>query len=200
MIEHFGQTEASLMRLRGPIGIYIGSKTPAEIAVSGAVSRMLSRVASTTGPPARMKTNEGRKVKKVATHAPAIPDVNSASGPNTSFVQPPTKPTKATIMISGPGVVSILSGTTTFTAANTYTGVTTVGAGTLQVGNGGTRGTLGTGAVSNNSVLVFNVLGVSGFGDQQILTTPRIGVDYAGHWARRLLRFYLKGNPHVSRP
>lgn len=34
MIEHFDQTEDSLARLRGPIGIYIGSKTPAEIAVS----------------------------------------------------------------------------------------------------------------------------------------------------------------------
>lgn len=34
MIEHFGQTEESLARLRGPIGIYIGSKTPAEISVS----------------------------------------------------------------------------------------------------------------------------------------------------------------------
>ncbi|MEI2415543.1 XdhC family protein [Orrella sp. JC864] len=34
MIEHLGQTEASLRRLRGPVGIYIGSKTPAEIAVS----------------------------------------------------------------------------------------------------------------------------------------------------------------------
>jgi len=34
MIEHFEQTEASLARLRGPIGVYIGSKTPAEIAVS----------------------------------------------------------------------------------------------------------------------------------------------------------------------
>ena len=34
MIEHFGQSEASLARLRGPIGIYIGSKTPPEIAVS----------------------------------------------------------------------------------------------------------------------------------------------------------------------
>ena len=34
MIEHFEQTEASLERLRGPIGIYIGSKTPPEIAVS----------------------------------------------------------------------------------------------------------------------------------------------------------------------
>ncbi len=34
MIEHFDQTEASLSRLKGPIGLYIGSKTPAEIAVS----------------------------------------------------------------------------------------------------------------------------------------------------------------------
>ena len=34
MIEHFDQTPESLKRLRGPIGIYIGSKTPSEIAVS----------------------------------------------------------------------------------------------------------------------------------------------------------------------
>ena len=34
MMQHFGQTEESLGRLRGPIGIYIGSKMPSEIAVS----------------------------------------------------------------------------------------------------------------------------------------------------------------------
>lgn len=34
MMEHFEQTEASIAQLRGPIGIYIGSKTPPEIAVS----------------------------------------------------------------------------------------------------------------------------------------------------------------------
>ena len=33
-----------------------------------------------------------------------------------------------------------------------------------------------------------------------IARRPRIGVDYAGHWARRLLRFYIKDNPFVSRP
>ena len=32
-----------------------------------------------------------------------------------------------------------------------------------------------------------------------IVKGPRIGVDYAKHWAKRHLRFYLKGNPHVSR-
>ena len=34
MAEHFDINEAGLARLRGPIGIYIGSKTPPEIAVS----------------------------------------------------------------------------------------------------------------------------------------------------------------------
>ena len=34
MIEHFGETAQSLAKLRGPIGIFIGSKTPSEIAVS----------------------------------------------------------------------------------------------------------------------------------------------------------------------
>jgi DNA-3-methyladenine glycosylase len=33
-----------------------------------------------------------------------------------------------------------------------------------------------------------------------IVKRPRIGVDYAGHWAKRHLRFYLKGNPFISRP
>jgi DNA-3-methyladenine glycosylase len=33
-----------------------------------------------------------------------------------------------------------------------------------------------------------------------IVRGPRIGVDYAGHWARRLLRFYIRGNAFVSRP
>jgi DNA-3-methyladenine glycosylase len=34
----------------------------------------------------------------------------------------------------------------------------------------------------------------------RLVRRPRIGVDYAGHWARRLLRFYLAGNGWVSRP
>lgn len=32
-----------------------------------------------------------------------------------------------------------------------------------------------------------------------IVRRPRVGVDYAGHWARRLLRFYIKGNAFVSK-
>lgn len=33
-----------------------------------------------------------------------------------------------------------------------------------------------------------------------IVKRPRVGVDYAKHWAKRLLRFYIKDNPFVSRP
>jgi len=32
-----------------------------------------------------------------------------------------------------------------------------------------------------------------------IVKGPRIGVDYAKHWAKRHLRFYIKNNPCVSR-
>ncbi len=35
---------------------------------------------------------------------------------------------------------------------------------------------------------------------QTIVKRPRIGVDYAKHWAKRLLRFYINGNAFVSRP
>jgi DNA-3-methyladenine glycosylase len=33
-----------------------------------------------------------------------------------------------------------------------------------------------------------------------IVKRARVGVEYAKHWARRHLRFYIKGNPFVSRP
>ncbi len=32
-----------------------------------------------------------------------------------------------------------------------------------------------------------------------IVKRPRIGVDYAKHWAKRLLRFYIKNNSYVSK-
>ena len=59
--------------------------------------------------------------------------------------------------ISGSGSLTQAgSGTLTLFGTNSYTGSTTIHAGTLQVGNGGTSGTLGSGDVNNNSALVFN--------------------------------------------
>jgi DNA-3-methyladenine glycosylase len=34
----------------------------------------------------------------------------------------------------------------------------------------------------------------------RIVERPRIGVDYAGEWAHKPLRFYIEGNRFVSRP
>jgi DNA-3-methyladenine glycosylase len=36
-------------------------------------------------------------------------------------------------------------------------------------------------------------------GPRAIVKRPRVGVDYAGPWAKRHLRFYIRGNPFVSR-
>ena len=33
-----------------------------------------------------------------------------------------------------------------------------------------------------------------------VVKRPRIGVDYSGRWAKRLLRFYIKGNSFISKP
>ena len=59
--------------------------------------------------------------------------------------------------ISGTGTLQQSgAGTLTLTGANTHTGGTLVNAGTLQVGNGGTVGSLGAGITTNNSRLSFN--------------------------------------------
>jgi fibronectin-binding autotransporter adhesin len=47
------------------------------------------------------------------------------------------------------------SGRITLTAANSYTGVTTINSGTVQIGAGGATGTLGTGLITNNANLEF---------------------------------------------
>ena len=52
-------------------------------------------------------------------------------------------------------MAQIGTGTTILTANNTYTGGTTISAGTLQLGNGGTTGSI-VGNVIDNGTLAFN--------------------------------------------
>ena len=59
-------------------------------------------------------------------------------------------------VVSGTGsLVQAGSGTTILTANNTYAGGTTISAGTLQIGNGGTTGSI-VGDVTDNATLAFN--------------------------------------------
>jgi autotransporter-associated beta strand protein len=59
--------------------------------------------------------------------------------------------------ISGNGALKVQAGNVTLTGNNSYTGATTISAGTLQIGNGGTIGSLGTTAsVTDNGTLAFN--------------------------------------------
>ncbi len=54
------------------------------------------------------------------------------------------------------GLVKSGNGLLTLTGSNTYSGSTSISAGTLQMGNGGTSGTPGTGPIVDNAVLSFN--------------------------------------------
>ena len=64
-------------------------------------------------------------------------------------------------LTAGPGGTSnaltkLGSSTLILAGANTYSGVTTISAGTLQIGNGNATGKLGTGNVVDNATLAFN--------------------------------------------
>jgi DNA-3-methyladenine glycosylase len=61
---------------------------------------------------------------------------------------------------------------------------------------------LGVDRSLNNTDLLGDQLYIADVGTEgfRINKRPRIGVDYAGAWARRLLRFYIRGNAHVSKP
>ena len=67
LMTHFGETEASLARLRGPIGIYIGSKTPAEIAVS--VMAEILAVKNGVQLPAEMSVAQAKQRHEAAAEA-----------------------------------------------------------------------------------------------------------------------------------
>jgi autotransporter-associated beta strand protein len=60
-------------------------------------------------------------------------------------------------VITGSGLTKMDGGTLVLTAPNTYTGPTTINAGTLQLGNGGTSGSLSPlSQITNNGSLNFN--------------------------------------------
>jgi autotransporter-associated beta strand protein len=65
-------------------------------------------------------------------------------------------PAFAGTIIGTGGLSKTGNGVLTLTGSNTYSGATTISAGTLQLGAGGALGTAGTGTIADNSVLSFN--------------------------------------------
>ncbi len=72
------------------------------------------------------------------------------------------------------------AGTLVLAGANTYDGTTTVSAGTLQIGNNGTSGTVGTGPVVNNSNLHFKRTDATSFGNTVTGTGTTRQLDGSG--------------------
>ncbi|MBS0249138.1 MAG: autotransporter domain-containing protein, partial [Proteobacteria bacterium] len=94
--------------------------------------------------------------------------------------------------ISGAGgFVQAGSGTTIFNTAQSYTGMTTINAGTLQIGNGGVAGSIASTAIVDNATLAVNksnsyglaanISGTGGFNQIGIGTTSLTGSNtYSG--------------------
>jgi xanthine dehydrogenase accessory factor len=70
MVEHFGLTAADLQRLRGPIGVYIGSKTPPEIAVS--IMAEILAVKNGVALPRDMEVAQAKNLRAVQGNDPAL--------------------------------------------------------------------------------------------------------------------------------
>jgi len=70
LMEHFGLSAADLQRLRGPIGVYIGSKTPAEIAVS--IMAEVLAVKNGVVLPRDMEVAQAKNLRAVQGNDPAI--------------------------------------------------------------------------------------------------------------------------------
>jgi autotransporter-associated beta strand protein len=87
-------------------------------------------------------------VANTLTFAGTTPTINAVAG--LSLIN--------TVIAGTAGLTKIGAGTTILTAANTYTGTTNINGGVLQLGNGGTTGSLSTGniAIGATGTLVFN--------------------------------------------
>jgi len=98
----------------------------------------------------------------IATEAPAEPATPGPFVPGPGGVATPSFTVSQTL--SGTGSLAKLgAGTLVITASDTYSGGTTIMAGALQIGSGGTSGAI-AGNVTNNSTLVFKRSDALSFG------------------------------------
>jgi len=86
--------------------------------------------------------------------------------------------TNGAVTKAGPGVL-------TFNGANTYSGITTINAGTLRAGNGNALGT-GAGGVINNATLDIgaNTLNIGGVYNQAYHSTLKLTINSLSTWGK----------------
>jgi autotransporter-associated beta strand protein len=113
-------------------------------------------------------------VKNLTVNGAAATTLNGTLQASSGLLFSSTGTSTVNGVISGAASVTQAgSGTVTLVANNTYTGTTTVNAGsTLQVGNNTPTGTLGSGAVTNNGNLIFNNSGAKPQQQHQRLGQP----------------------------
>jgi autotransporter-associated beta strand protein len=142
----FGTIEAALTKVGATGTVFVNNGTYAEaVTLSSQTLRMLGTNPSTAG------TVTINSIAGAGTI-----DTSSVGPLANSLVVGDASSTTFSGVISGTGSLTKQgTGTLTLTGTNSYT-TTTISAGTLQVGNGGTSGTLGSGAITNNANLTIN--------------------------------------------
>ncbi|MEY4488927.1 MAG: hypothetical protein RIQ79_1435, partial [Verrucomicrobiota bacterium] len=90
-----------------------------------------------------------------ANHFISAPLALTAGGAFADIADSTTLTLSGDVSGTGVGIVKSGNGTLLLTANTTYTGATSVAAGTLQIGNGGTSGSV-TGSIATSGVLRFN--------------------------------------------
>ena len=154
-----GGTTVSGGMLQANVGTDAGAKTmfgTGPVSVSGATLKIL---AGSTGNAMSFANNlvldnaNFTSEDAVITYSGTI----SLTNANTVHVQWGNKNAIFSNTVSGTGSITKTGGGSLILAgANDYSGTTTITTGTLQVGNGGATGSLGSGAVTNNGTLTFN--------------------------------------------
>ncbi|BCU78224.1 autotransporter-associated beta strand repeat-containing protein [Luteolibacter sp. LG18] len=144
----------------------VTANTAADLAISGTVSNTGGLTKTGTGTLLLTGTNTWSGTTTISAGTLQIGDGGASGTPGTGNITNNAalvlnRDATSTITIAGnlTGTGTVTqngAGKTILTGANTWSGLTTLAAGTLQVGNGGATGSLGSNGVVNNGVLVFN--------------------------------------------
>ena len=126
------------------------------ISSTGAVSLTSNSTVTLTGSITTTDTTSGN-VSIQATGLAGAGNVALASGRVLTVTQSGSSTYSGVISGSTSTVTKLGAGALSLTGANTYSGGTLISAGTLQVGNGSTTGSLGSGNVTNNATLKFDL-------------------------------------------